>query len=291
MTIDEEMVLDDNTDDDKQGTNQDDNLTVEDIAKEIGWNPDYDGDDKKSAAQFIRDSKEINKTIHKHMKRFREDAELLRRNQDELKSHYQRMVDAEKKSAENKISELKTKIEKLEERKYQVVEEGDVKTVREIDNEIKDLEKQRVDLEKEKDTPTPSQQSEYDPEFVAWKDQNKWYDKDSDNYNASMAKSAEAEAARLTERYGKLPLGVILSHVDMKMKELFPEHFTPKPKTKQSLETGDMDVQRRGTKTKSKFTPTEDQRRLAKDFVTIGAFKSEAEYYKELEKQHEAGVL
>jgi len=73
----------------------------------------------------------------------------------------------------------------------------------------------------------------------------------------------------------------VLRRVETKIKEEFPHKFTNPNRER----AGAVDApSRQGTGSKSTYQPSEAERSIAKNFVRAGLYKTEREYYAELEK-------
>lgn len=182
-------------------------VSIEDLATQIGWNPNYAGEDKVDAATFILKSREIQETMRDHNKELREQLSNMQGSIEALKSHNERVYQADVKRMQAEIDDLKRQ-------RKEAIELADVAKVDELDKQISD--KQR-DLSKPAiEEPTPRNEI-----YEDWIKDNQWYLTDPE-----MATYAEVVA----QQYEGVPLNRIYNLIRRKVEEVFPEKFEKETK-------------------------------------------------------------
>lgn len=235
---------------------------VELEAMEQGWRPkdEYQGDPDRfiEAGEFVRRGELFAKIDHqnKEMKQMRATMENFAR-------HH---ANVEKAAYDRAIKDLKAQ-------RKAALAEGDVDRFDELDNQIDTVTEER-DQFIEKQRSVPQAVPEVNPAFSEWVSKNPWYSKDpllqgaADRFGTQLAKQ------------GVPPLEV-LKQVEKKIKEEFPHKFSnPNRERPSAVEVPTP----RGGSQKSRFAPTEEQKRIGQSFVRAGAFKDINEYYAELQK-------
>jgi len=130
--------------------------TVLDIALKMGFNPDFEGENKKSPEEYILTEREIGKTKSKTIDRLENRLSDLGAKLDNFTAKYTKsQIDAAKS--------------KLETEKDEAIEEGDKAKVKQIDNRINEL-----------DTDTP------DARVKAFEDAEQAFGKDHDWWNDEL---------------------------------------------------------------------------------------------------------
>ena len=183
-------------------------------AMKQGYNPDYDGEKKKTPKEFLEVS-------FNHNKMLKERNEKLSIQIDDLNSKLNSIVqfqeEQKKKAVEKAIRELKV------ERKA-AIDDGDHERIEAIDEEI---EQQKV------------AKPENNPILDAWLAQNPWYRNDEE-----LAIEADIIAQQLsaTGRYkpdNQADYQKLLSHVETRVKKAFPDKFkNPKKDNPPEVESG-----------------------------------------------------
>lgn len=251
-----------------EGVNATDNTHNEDVqipeveveARSAGWVPkeEYDGDEHKwvDAGEFLRRG-ELFAKINKQSSEVKE----LRRTVQQLADHNQKIKERAFKDA---IASLKAQ-------KKEALIEGDADLVVDIDDRIDDVKAAEQDFRRLSAQEKSEVQEQIHPEFAEWTNRNSWYVND-----APMAAFADALGRNLAG-HGKSPIEV-LREVEKQVKAEFPHKFRNPNKDKpSSVESSNAKGGRTGG-----YTPTEEERQIARRFVRAGAFKTEQEYYKQL---------
>jgi len=178
------------------------------LAKKIGYNPDYTGDEREflTPEQFILKSKEIQKTASDHIKKQGRDIAELKNNFSAYKKHLDALYKAQ-------MSNLKAEIASLKTRRRQADADGDHDLARELDNQINELNKTPQEL--------PEAGTEIHPDFIAWVDDNGWYEKDNElrAYADMLGEQPEYRAL------GQRSYRNMLDKIEESVKKMFPQKF------------------------------------------------------------------
>jgi len=138
---------------------------TEQKAIQMGWNPEFEGDENKravSAEEFVDREKLYND--------LRKRGEELRKQKEEI----QALKESHKKIAQQSYDRA---LKDLQKEKKDAYEEGDTDKVVEIDEKIRSTEKERDDQEKQVDSSQDSN-PEMQAAFQRWVEANPWYGKD-----------------------------------------------------------------------------------------------------------------
>lgn len=248
--------------DEKQAETEADSL--ESVATELGWNSEYDGEDKVDAKTFLLKSREIQDTMRDHIKDQKGQLKELTSSVAELKSHNERVYKAE-------VSKLKSELETLKEEKREAIEDGDVDKVDELDEKIDGVEEAMKE-------PEPKEDTGINEEFEAWVAANKWYDKDPEMAAYADAIASESKGASFQR---------VAALVDRKVREMFPDRFSEKPPDTPKAARTTSRVERSGGRPQGKqFTKsdlTESQKAIMSQFVRQGIM-TEKQYIADIAK-------
>ena len=275
---DEEVVEEKEVEKQPEGGEQKDTSDVEALAVKLGWNPNYDGDERAfvSAEDFILRSKEIQNTMSKQLKGTKREIDELKRGIGMLKSHNETVYKVQVKALKSKIRELQTQ-------RKEAVEDGDSSAVTMIDSQIKEINDIPESLPQDQMQPTP-------PEMVAWMEENEWY-----TDNEDMKSYADYQGQFNPELKG-LPFPKLLKEVAKLVKTKFPEEFPAEKATvpgkadKPKVAAVEGATGRRSGKvtTKNKFSDlSREQQDIAKHLERNSIMTVE-EYIADLEKIAEA---
>jgi len=185
------------------------NPTVEELAAQLGWNKDHQGEDAVDAVTYILRSKDIQKSMSKHNKDLKENLNVVQASVNALKEHNERVYQAE-------VKKLHSEIVTLKKERRSAVELADVNKVEELDAQIEEKQK---DINAPKVQNTNNSESVENPVFDEWVKDNDWYLNDQ-----TMAQYAE----NVAQNYIGAPLEKIYSLVRQKVQEVFPEKFASK---------------------------------------------------------------
>lgn len=241
---------------------------IEEAAIEIGWDPEYDGEDAVDARTFIINSREIQDSMRKKNKNSEREIKRLTKAVEDIKNYYRKLDEV-------RAEKLASEIERLKEERYEAIEEGDIEKVRKLDNKI-DKTEQQVE---------PLIEDDYDnPEFDEWVEDNPWYGVDPE-----LTEYADAQAT--LDKYKGVPYKRVLKLVEKTTREMFPEKFNS-GRQAQSQRNMPPKVEGRTTgrikrkPTKADLTP--EQREVMKSIMSVSDDMTEEEYIKGLQ---EAGEL
>lgn len=234
---------------------------VELKAIEQGWRPkeEFDGEPERfiDAAEFIRRG-ELFQKIDSQNRELKQVKLAL----EGLKEHHAKV---EKSAYDRAIADLKRQ-------RKEALAEGDVDLYDKLDERVEELKEERDEFVQQ--ASRAPQQPAIAPEFTNWVERNKWYETDP-----IMRGAADTYGVMLA-RQGKGPEEV-LKLVEAEIRKEFAHKFkNPNRERTSAVET----PATRGGDRKSKYQPTDAERQIAKTFVRTGIFKTEAEYYAELEK-------
>lgn len=240
---------------------------VETLAKEIGWNPDYDGENAKSAEEYILNGREIQATSSKHMKRQKQQIEDLTRGVADLKTFQETNYKVSVKNMKGRIRDLETQLADAKIDKDPVAEAKITKEITEI---------QAIPDELPKTAAAPP------PEFLEWRDENPWYSTDEKMHDFAEAIGDENTAL------AKADYPRFLKKIATAVKKEFPDKFE-KPKAKTPAAPSVESASRSSGKVTTKNTYkdlTRDQQDACDNFVKIGIMTRD-EYIKDLEAKNE----
>jgi hypothetical protein len=245
-------------------------VTIEDLATQIGWNPNYKGADAIDAATYILKSREIQDTMKDHNVDLKNQLLNVQNSVDALKEHNERVYKAE-------VKRMQAEINALKEQKRKAVELADVDEVDKIDQQIDDIKKDLT-------TPTPKSKESSNPVYDAWIKDNQWYLTDPE-----MANFAETVA----EQYKGAPLERVYSLIRQKVAEVFPDRFespaAPANKTKAKPVGPASPVEGVKNSAGQKFTKadlTPDQMMIMNQFKNQGIM-TEEQYIADIAKMQE----
>jgi len=179
---------------------------VKELATQLGWREDHQGEDAVDAKTYILKSKDIQKSMSQHNKDLKEQLEALNGSVSALKAHNESVYKAEVKKLESEIISLK------KERK-EAIELADVDKVEELDQQIAERQK---DIDSPKSPDKQVNKTPVNPVYDAWIVDNQWYLEDDD-----MAKFADTVA----QQYAGAPLERVYTLVRNKVQEVFPDKF------------------------------------------------------------------
>lgn len=221
-------------------------------AEAQGWQSDFDGDNKKTAAEFIHDGKffeQINELKSKNTK--------LQSSFEQLKGHYEKVRVSDQKKAE---VDYREKIEQLNSEKVTALDEGDNSRVVEIDEQIRTAVKPSDQVA---DAPQKN------PEFESWVSENPWYESST---------FLQIEADKVGEfYYGKGLRGTELyDAIGGHVQELHPGKFANSKRNKPAAVEGDTPGSSKPVSGKaSEKDLTADERTIFRNFKANGVFKND----------------
>lgn len=260
--------------------------TLEEIATELGWKPDHEGENFVDAKTYILRSREIQDSMRDHNKDLKSQLQTLQGSVDALKEHNERVYKAE-------VSRMQSEIDRLKKSRKEAIEMADVSKVEEIDSELDNIEKS---LSEPRSKPGPV----VNPVYDEWVKDNEWY-----LTNEEMATYADT----IAHQYAGAPLPRLYALVRNKVAEVFPEHFEPagksdaaqpgtlanpsgkapagKPKAVGPASPVESGRNQSTAKTFTKADLTSDQLSIMNQFVKSGIM-TEKQYISDLAKLQEA---
>lgn len=226
---------------------------TEQKAKELGWDPNFEGDDNKTAktAEQFLELQPLYDDLRKknrELKKYREEIDALK---DSHKMIAKRTYDRARQD--------------LQKEKKQAVEEGEGDKVVEIDDKIGELDKEYSEQEQKTAQQNDAGMQEA---FQEWLKSNPWYENDPD-----LKETADAIGAKLQNDNPEVVKDPeqFLSQVTDKIKKVSPDKFSKKRTTPVEGDKG-------GGNSKKKHSirslPEEDQK-VAKRIVDSGVMSEE----------------
>ena len=212
-------ALRDEPDEEDDSGDQEPEETIEDIAKEIGWNPNHKKSEFVSAAEFIRKGNDLRANASKGLKETKRKLESMESAIMGIKKHYETTAKAQ-------AVQYKKQIEALKKRRVEAIEEGDTEAVDQVESEIYELHNAIEEPEqKNENAPDPEKLMVYDE----WRKENPWYSPSGKGGDIEKTLYADEIAEKLS-RYPDLPYERMLEITAQKVNEKFSKSV---PKTTQ----------------------------------------------------------
>lgn len=259
-----------------QETN-DEQPSVEEIAKDLGWRPkgEFQGDDDNyvDPVTYIKRSKDIQQSMSQHLKDNRRKLEQMEKAVTDLHHHYKTVSKAQ-------ITKQQKEIDRLRKEKREAIEEGDADRVDQIESEMLE---QYSTMEANKPTPEiPEPDPTHVDAFTSWHSQNDWYG----DQGGDPEMTAYADKMADLPQYEALPYQRKLAAVTELVKNAFPEKFTKTP----TPTTNPVEAPRSaGTKRQYTMKDLNDvQRAMVRNFVNRGIM-TEKKYIQQLADAGEIG--
>lgn len=230
----------------------------EEQAREQGWKPkeEYEGDPEKwrPAKEFVERGELFGKidSMGKELKETRKALKMLQ-------EHHSKVKETEYNNALRELKSLQKKH----------LEDGNSDGYLETTELLTDLKAEQ----KAREVVSQAAPAQPDPRFVAWVNENSWYQKD-----AEMREYADTVGLGYAQRTGKDPEEV-LEYVTNQVKSRFKEKFVNPNRSKPSSVEGAATP----AATKSSFELTEDERKVMNTFVRTGVMTKE-EFIAEVKK-------
>lgn len=224
---------------------------IEAEALKQGYNPNYEGENKKSPKEFLEVAFNHNQVLKERNEKLSSEVEQTRAEVTKLRGDMEKVLsfaeEQKKKAVEKAVKELK-------EQRKEAIADSDHEKVEQIDEQIK---------EAEKAPPEP------DPKFKEWVSTNQWYEDDP-----IMGAEADYYAKMFVESGRFKSQEQVFEAVTNKIKSLYPEKFkNPKKDDPPETEGG------RPSPTKKSKKSYEDLPREAKqacdEFVEQGIMTRE----------------
>lgn len=229
---------------------------IEDVAREMGWNPEHDGPDKIDAAEFVR-----RKPLFDKIKQQSKELKDIKRMVEKITTTHKQISEAQYRRG----------ITDAERRMKAAKDTLDVDGFQAAMNDKVALEQAVV---------AQNMQAELPPEVAEWCERNKWFDTDT---------VMQADALEYRERFVRLNPNAhikdVLAYVEKKIKKEYPEAFEEaKPEVKKptapAVETGGSDGGKSDPFAKLKSSMSAEEKRIMKMFIGPGKM-TEAEYLKD----------
>lgn len=201
------------------------------LAVALGYNPDYEGENKLDPETFILRQKEFTGQTRNTNKQLKRELDKIQKQLAELQN-YQRS--AVSQQAEQTLEQLQKEWEDL-------VSEGRVEEVKALQKRIDEVKARRpAPPENEPDTPGDP------PEMEAWKEDNPWYDDDPELQQMAFSVGQRFAKSYQAQHGQKPPLKILLASISKGMAPLLedsgyraapappptPETPSPKPAAK-----------------------------------------------------------
>ena len=218
MSVNQEQVLDDageaenqeiDQESNTEGSNQEQQIDYEAEAREMGWSPEYNGPNKKSAKQYYEDGLNIQPILQANLRKEREKVTALESRLQETEETTKRSLAAMQKHFER---ETQRQIEEIRAKKKLAVKNADEEAFEKLEAEEKELLKPKEEPEEKKDLKS-------DPIIQKWEQDNPWYGKDED-----LTDYANGYSNRLrptTDKTGREFMDLVAEQV----KKKFPDKF------------------------------------------------------------------
>ena len=242
---------------------------IEQIAADIGWNKDFEGDNAVDAKTYILRSKDINKTMAKKVKALSRELDAMKEGFSTMKSHFDALRESE-------VGKLKSEIDRLKKERDDAAEEGDTSRYKRTNEQIDKL---QGEVEKAKESPKANAPQGPPKEYLDWVESgNEWYEEDTDmqTWANNLARTPE---------YNALPYKTLLTRLSEKAKEVFPEKFQTEPPEPSAAAVASPTPKTKKGKKATANMMTYEQKMVAKDFVAQGVVKSMDEYAQMLQEQ------
>ena len=249
----------------EQVVEQDAGPTPEDLATKDGWVPqdDWNGEAEKwvPADEFLR-RKPLFEKIHTQNRQIKK----IQENLNAMASHHKKVFEASYQKA----------LEELEAQRDRAIDEGDSRTVRDIDREVKRVEQEYTE-ESAKVAPAAGPSAH----FEEWVNANDWY-----TSNRGMKTRADEVGIGFAQANPDLPEEEVFAYVDERMRIEYPDKFvksntqTRKPAAA-SVESGEYSAKPRAG---SKTIELTDQERKVMNTLVRSKQMTKDEYMAEIAK-------
>jgi hypothetical protein len=228
--------------------------TVEDLAREMGWNPEHEGPDKLSADEFVR-----RKPLFDKIKQQGKELKEIRRMLEKVTTTSKLMSEAQyKRGIADATKRMKAAEDTL-----------DINAFKQAATEKAQLE-QGLQQVSTPDIP---------PEVEEWCNNNKWFDE-----NDAMQADALAYREQYVRVHPNAPISKVLQYVEQKIKKDYPEAFEaekPKPAAAKpstpAVESGGNSGGKVDPFAKLKNAMSAEEKRIMKQFIGPGKM-TESEY-------------
>lgn len=233
-------------------------------ARELGWRPktEWEGDpeDFVEAREFVQ-----RKSLYDKISSVSKDNKELRKVVEKLSEHNAKMEEYTRKEI----------LKDLQKARKAALEDGNADALNEIDEAIIDY---KLREKEEKAKPVEQVKEPSKEQFEAWQTKNSWF-----NSNRAMTAFAKDVANEYISEYGRDNPMAVLKHVEEEVRKEFPEKFS-NPNTKRSTGVESSSTGKVNS-SESKYSLTEEERKIGMSFVRAKAIPSLEEYAKQLAKR------
>jgi len=230
------------------------------IAKDQGWDPTYDGPNKKSAKQFVEDGEKIQPILQANLRKERQRVEALEARLQETEENTKRSLSAMQKHFER---ETQRQIAEIQAKKKQAVKNADEEAFEKLEAEEKELLKAKPEEESE------TKDFRADPVVQQWEKDNSWYGADEE-----LTDFADFYSQRLRKKTDKTGKD-FLELVGEQVRKQFPDKF--KNPRKQNFTAAAPSTRSQPTKTTSFDSLPPSAKRNFDYAVTRGLIKDTPE--------------
>jgi len=240
---------------------------AEQTAMAKGWKPQHEWtgnqDEWRSAKEYLDRSSFFEKINSQ-----KRELEEMRRFQQEAKEHLRKLRESQEQD----------RLDKLTYQKREALEENDIETVMATDTKIRHVEKELQDIKEE--TPYNPDQAQSDQMFNEWKDDNPWYEADTE-----LRTLADALGLSFRQANPNAQAQEVYNYVTEKVKAVNPNKFSPNNNNPQSRAPNSTTQQPPRSATKHGKTYrdlSDDQYSIGKKFVRLGLYPDIQGYVNDL---------
>jgi hypothetical protein len=239
---------------------------LSELAKEMGWNPDFeesDGKERLSAKEFIKKGRDIQKDMRKRIKSQSDSIEDLTSSMKGIQEHFSNVSKAE-------IAKAK---KDLKIRRDEAIIDGEIDTVDAIDAEMEAL--------KAKEKAPNKTEEQGKKEFEAWSKDNKWFGNDGD---LDMSDYAQYKINIAIRKNPNMTPAEQMAYARDSVEKKFPEYFGKEKQDRRPPASAVNEGGSRPGSNSNTYTAadlTSDQRKIMRAFTKHGMM-TEKEYINEL---------
>ena len=240
---------------------------IEIQAKAMGWVPqdDFRGDPEmwKDAESFVKDGYEILPILRERTRKMASNMDITVQELAKTKELLKTLTGHHKRTEQMAYDRaLKT----IKEDQRKAVENQDIETYDKLGKALEDLEKPAE----------PEANPNIDPGFIAWKDENPWY-----NDKVDMAMYADSIAAYVEKQNPNLKGKPFFDKVTEEVKARFPDAFENPNRKKKDLVEGDTGGGGGGGKKKKTYSEMDADAQKACDSLVVAEIMTKDQYVKE----------
>lgn len=197
---------------------------ITELAVEMGFNPDYDGENKKTAAEFIKHGAKIQRSQSEKIKDLIDQSAEMRSDFVKMQETFDKSLTAQQEQARKNLELQRAE---LEAKRYQAVDEADTEEFKRIDKQIRDIDKQASDIK-------PSEKVPKEQEIFNdwWSDKKAWLKQGSAAEKEMMKAITNFRIDNGGNATKVLDVNKELAAAEEHLKKLYPENFGLKPEEK-----------------------------------------------------------